>query len=75
MCMEMKTMVTPIQKLMVSACPNKAADISPVNMVAMVEEYFFSMVSAYLKKNDDRMPCIALLTTRSMVTCIDQSIV
>jgi len=69
MCMEMKTMVTPMQKLMVRACPNRAADMRPVKMVAIVEEYFFSMVSAYLKKKDDRMPCKALLTTRSMVTC------
>ena len=70
MCMEMKTMVTPMQKLMVSACPNSSADISPVNIVAMVEEYFLSMVSAYLKKKEDRMPCMALLTMSSMVTCI-----
>lgn len=69
MCMEMKTIVTPMQKLMVRACPNRAADMRPVKMVAIVEEYFFSMVSAYLKKKDDRMPCKALLTTRSMVTC------
>lgn len=69
MCMEMKTMVTPMQKLMVRAWPNRAADMRPVKMVAIVEEYFFSMVSAYLKKKDDRMPCKALLTTRSMVTC------
>ena len=69
MCIEMKTMVTPMQKLMVRACPNRAADMSPVKMVAIVEEYFFSMVSAYLKKKEDRMPCKALLTTKSMVTC------
>ena len=69
MCIEMKTMVTPMQKLMVRACPNRAADMRPVKMVAIVEEYFFSMVSAYLKKKDDRMPCKALLTTRSIVTC------
>ena len=69
MCMEMKTMVTPIQKLMVRACPNRAADMRPVKIVAMVEEYFFSMVSAYLKKKEDRMPCMALLTIKSMVTC------
>jgi len=68
MCIEMKTMVTPMQKLMVRACPNRAADMSPVKMVAIVEEYFFSMVSAYLKKKEDRMPCKALLTTKSMVT-------
>lgn len=70
MCMEMKTMVTPMQKLMVSACPNSSADMRPVKIVAMVEEYFFRMVSAYLKKKDDRMPCRALLTISSMVTCI-----
>lgn len=73
MCMEIKTIVTPMQKLMVSACPNRSADMRPVNMVAIVEEYFFSMVSAYLKKKEERMPCIALLTTNSMVTCTAQS--
>ena len=72
MCMEMKTMVTPMQKLMVSACPNSRADIRPVKMVAMVEEYFLRMVSAYLKKKDDKMPCRALFTISSMVTCIAQ---
>ena len=72
MCMEMKTMVTPMQKLTVSACPNNRADMRPVKMVAMVEEYFFRMVSAYLKKKDDRMPCRALLTISSMVTWIAQ---
>ena len=70
MCMDMKTMVTPMQKLIVRACPKRAADMRPVKMVAMVEEYFFSMVSAYLKKKDDKMPCRALLTIRSMVTCM-----
>ena len=69
MCMEMKTIVTPMQKLMVRACPNRAADMRPVKMVAIVEEYFFSIVSAYLKKKDDRMPCKALMTSKSMVTC------
>lgn len=72
MCMEMKTMVTPMQKLMVSACPKRRADMRPVKMVAIVDEYFFSMVSAYLKKKDDRMPCRALLTTNSTVTCAAQ---
>lgn len=72
MCMEMKTMVTPMQKLMVRACPKRSADMRPVKMVAIVEEYFFSMVSAYLKKKDDRMPCRALLTINSMVTCAAQ---
>ena len=69
MCMEMNTIVTPMQKLRVRGWPNKAADMRPVKIVAMVEEYFFKMVSAYLKKNDDRMPCKALLTIKSMVTC------
>ena len=44
-CMLMKTMDTPMKKLMVSSCPNSIADISPVRMVAMVEEYFFKIVS------------------------------
>ena len=35
-----------MKKLMVSSCPNSAADISPVKMVATVLEYFFKMVSA-----------------------------
>jgi hypothetical protein len=38
-------MDTPMKKLMVSSCPNSIADISPVRMVAMVEEYFFKIVS------------------------------
>ena len=74
MCMEMKTIVTPMQKLSVRACPNSAADIRPVKMVAIVEEYFFRMVSAYLKKKDARMPCRALFTTRSMVTCTQRQL-
>ena len=69
MCMEMNTIVTPMQKLRVRGWPNRAADMRPVKIVAMVEEYFFRMVSAYLKKNDDRMPCKALFTIRSIVTC------
>lgn len=51
------------------AHPNSAALMSPVKMVATVLEYFFRMVSAYLKKNEARMPCAALFTTSSMVTC------
>lgn len=69
MCMEMNTIVTPMQKLRVRGWPNRAADMRPVKIVAMVEEYFFRIVSAYLKKNDDRMPCKALFTIRSIVTC------
>ena len=67
--MEMKTMVTPMRKLSVSWWPNSAADMMPVKMVATVEEYFLRMVSAYLKKKEDRMPCSALFMTSSIVTC------
>lgn len=69
MCMEMNTIVTPMQKLRVRAWPNSSADMRPVKMVAMLEEYFFRMVSAYLKKKDDRIPCSALLMMSSIVTC------
>lgn len=72
-CMEMKTMVTPMRKLSVSVCPNSAADMMPVKMVATVEEYFLRIVSAYLKKNEDRMPCSALFITSSIVTCAHDS--
>ena len=65
MCMDMKTIDTPNAKFNVNAWPNKAADISPVKIVAIVDEYFFKIVSANLKKNDDSIPCMALLTTRS----------
>ena len=65
----MPTMETPIQKFMVSLCPKSTALMMPVKMVATVEEYFFRMVSAYLKKNDDRMPCMALFITSSIVIC------
>jgi len=65
----MNTMVTPIRKLSVSEWPKSAADMMPVKMVAIVDEYFLRMVSAYLKKNEDRMPCSALFTTSSIVTC------
>lgn len=47
-CMEMNTMDTPIMKLMVSSCENRAHDMMAVKMVAMVEEYFLRMVSANL---------------------------
>ena len=59
-CMEMSTMVTPMQKLMLSACPKSTADMSPVKMVATVLLYFFKMVSANLKKKEERIPCAAL---------------
>ena len=62
-------MVTPMQKFMVSLWLNSAALSRPVTSVATVLEYFFRIVSAYLKKNDDRMPCIALFTTSTNVIC------
>jgi hypothetical protein len=45
-CMEMKTMATPMKKLMLRSWPKSAHDMSPVKMVATVEEYFFRIVSA-----------------------------
>lgn len=68
-CMEMNTTVTPIKKLSVRECPNRAADMMPVTMVAIVDEYFLRMVSAYLKKKEDRIPWSALFITNNMVTC------
>jgi len=60
-------MEMPKIKLMVNVWPNNAAEAKPVKIVATVEEYFFKIVSAYLKKNDERMPCAALLKTNSIV--------
>jgi len=37
-------------------------------MVAIVDEYFFRIVSANLKKNDDKIPWKALFNTRRNVT-------
>lgn len=65
----MNTMVTPIKKLSVSEWPKSAADMMPVKMVAIVDEYFLRIVSAYLKKNEDKIPCSALFITSNMVTC------
>lgn len=48
---------------MVIGCPKSAALMRPVKMVAIVEEYFFKIVSANLKKKEDSMPCMALLIT------------
>lgn len=44
-CIEMKTMVIPRMKFMVSVWPNSAADAIPVKIVATVDEYFFNIVS------------------------------
>jgi hypothetical protein len=63
----MKTTEIPNRKLIVRVWPNNAADAMPVNIVATVEEYFFKIVSAYLKKKEDRIPCAALFNIRSMV--------
>lgn len=41
-------MEIPRIKLIVSVCPNKAADAKPVKIVATVEEYFFKIVSLVL---------------------------
>ena len=46
------------------------ADANPVSIVATVEEYFFKIVSANLKKNADRIPCAALIATSSIVTVL-----
>eukprot|EP00200_Dunaliella_tertiolecta_P000212 CAMPEP_0202364864 /NCGR_PEP_ID=MMETSP1126-20121109/16103_1 /ASSEMBLY_ACC=CAM_ASM_000457 /TAXON_ID=3047 /ORGANISM="Dunaliella tertiolecta, Strain CCMP1320" /LENGTH=104 /DNA_ID=CAMNT_0048959595 /DNA_START=340 /DNA_END=654 /DNA_ORIENTATION=+ len=47
-CMEMSTMETPRMKFTVRLCPNSTQLMRAVNMVAIVELYFFRMVSAYL---------------------------
>jgi len=66
-CIEINTTDMPRRKLMVKVCPKNAAEARPVNIVATVDEYFFKIVSAYLKKNEDRMPCAALLHMRNIV--------
>ena len=48
----MNTIEIPKIKLIVSAWPNSAADAIPVKIVATVEEYFFKIVSASIKKTD-----------------------
>ena len=48
----MNTIEIPKTKLIVSAWPNSAADAIPVKIVATVEEYFFKIVSASIKKTD-----------------------
>ena len=44
-CIEINTTEIPNIKLIVKVWPNNAADAMPVNIVATVDEYFFSMVS------------------------------
>jgi hypothetical protein len=66
-CIEINTIEMPRRKLTVKVCPKNAADARPVNIVATVDEYFFKIVSAYLKKNEERMPCAALLQMRNIV--------
>ena len=39
----------------------------PIEMVATVDEYFFKIVSAYLKK-EDKIPYTTLLNIKSMVS-------
>jgi hypothetical protein len=63
----MKTIEIPRRKFMVITCPKSAADAMPVNIVATVDEYFFKIVSAYLKKKDDKIPCAALFSIKNMV--------
>merc|ERR1712216_1104543 len=67
-CMDTNTIDTPMAKCMESECPNNAADINAVNIVATVLLYFFKMVSANLKKSELRIPCMALFTTKISVT-------
>ena len=66
-CIEINTIEMPNRKLIVRVCPKNAADASPVKIVATVDEYFFKIVSAYLKKNEERIPCAALLQMRKKV--------
>jgi hypothetical protein len=47
-CIDTKTMLTPRAKFTVSGCEKAAQLRTAVKMVAMVEEYFFRMVSANL---------------------------
>lgn len=63
----MNTIEIPRMKFMVKVWPNRVADAMPVKIVATVEEYFFRIVSAYLKKKEDKIPCAALLHIRNMV--------
>ncbi len=69
--MEMKTIETPITKLSVNGWPKRAALINPVRIVAIVDEYFFRIVSANLKKKLDRIPWKALFTISANVTVVN----
>lgn len=55
-CMEINTIETPIAKFNVMGWPNNNALNNPVSIVAIVEEYFFKIVSANLKKKLDKIP-------------------
>ena len=67
----MNTTETPMRKFNVNGCPNNAALNNPVKIVAMVEEYFFKMVSANLKKKLDNIPWSALFTINAKVTVLN----
>lgn len=45
-CIDINTIEIPRIKFIVRVWPNSAADASPVNIVATVDEYFFKIVSA-----------------------------
>ena len=49
-CIEMKTVEIPSKKFIVKVWPNKVADAKPVKIVAIVDEYFFKIVSAWHKQ-------------------------
>nr|GMD31282.1 unnamed protein product [Ipomoea batatas] len=66
-CIEINTIEIPKIKFIVKVWPNNKADAIPVKIVATVDEYFFRIIPAYLKKKEDRIPCAALLQIKSIV--------
>lgn len=48
--MEIKTIEIPKIKFVVRVWPKRAADAIPVKIVATVDEYFFKIVSAWIRE-------------------------
>ena len=46
-CIDTITIEIPRTKLIVSVWPNNTAEATPVKIVAIVDEYFFKIVSAF----------------------------
>jgi hypothetical protein len=44
----MITIEIPRTKFIVNVCPNNTAEATPVKIVAIVDEYFFKIVSAFI---------------------------